>query len=434
MLLIQGLLLSLVAILMGGDAYPYSRFLIPVAALLAPAAETGYRLAWGRLASWKPILVTARVLPVALVLLLVSGEIWSAFMGLNYQEFARDAEGEARRRPIGEYLRRTAPPGTLVAMNPVGIIPYLSGLPTLDQLGLTDAHIARRGHRIVNTVLFAHDRYDADYVLARRPGIIILGQATVLGVDPRMTELRREGPATFPAITSAITRELHGFPGDAALWYKPDFRRLYQPTIARIDDGFFYHFVLDRRAHELMQRSAGGHITAAEDAEMASLLQAKGETRLAVEAMRQAESKDPSYAGRRAELEQALSAPIRQAAALEDSKSVLRRMEADLQRGDAAAAEKDLVEGIQASPGNAELVYNLAVLYEQTARLPEAQDAYRRVLKLDPESYDAWNNLGTIYARQGDLKQARSCWEQAVALNPASPAADNLRRLEAMKQ
>src|SRR4029453_5609010 len=46
-------------------------------------------------------------------------------------------------RTVGEGLARHFPAGTLVALNPAGAIPYYSGFPAIDMLGLTDHHIAR---------------------------------------------------------------------------------------------------------------------------------------------------------------------------------------------------------------------------------------------------------------------------------------------------
>jgi len=104
-------------------------------------------------------------------------------------------------------------------------------------------------------------------------------------------------------------------------------------------------------------------------------------------------------------------------------------MTADLGRGDTAAAERDLKEGLEASPQDAELLFNLGVLYEQTARPADALASYRRAVASRPEHADAWNNLGSLYANEGDLEKARECWERAASLNPSSPAAENLRRL-----
>lgn len=77
------------------------------------------------------------------------------------------------RYNAGIFLRDNFPPNTLVALNPAGIIPYYSGLPTIDMLGLNDWHIAHKGKRDYQ-LRFAHQAGDGNYVLSRKPDIILL--------------------------------------------------------------------------------------------------------------------------------------------------------------------------------------------------------------------------------------------------------------------
>ena len=88
---------------------------------------------------------------------------------------ARKGETHAgvERTEIGRWMRDNLPPSTVIAVIPAGIIPYESRLPTIDMLGLSDEHIA---HRRLKLGLFpaGHEKYDTDYVLDRRPDIIVL--------------------------------------------------------------------------------------------------------------------------------------------------------------------------------------------------------------------------------------------------------------------
>jgi len=198
----------------------------------------------------------------------------------------------------------------------------------------------------------------------------------------------------------------------------------------KLGEGFFYYFALDHRAAELEDRMLQGSATAADHAAMAVILKSKGEVRLALEEARQAEALDPSLKHLRSELEvSATSSPPLETDSQATSREAVRRMATDLERGDTAAAERDLKEGLEASPQDAELLFNLGVLYEQTARPADALASYRRAVASRPEHADAWNNLGSLYANEGDLEKARECWERAASLNPPSPAAENLRRL-----
>jgi hypothetical protein len=89
------------------------------------------------------------------------GRMTSHFVGLrqeSHQAFVQGplAEGRRLQRLVAQ---GRLPPDTRLAVDCVGALPYLSRLPTLDRLGLTDAHVARSmreeppGRR-----LMAHDR------------------------------------------------------------------------------------------------------------------------------------------------------------------------------------------------------------------------------------------------------------------------------------
>jgi arabinofuranosyltransferase len=77
---------------------------------------------------------------------------------------------------LGEYLRDTAPPGSTLAIDAAGVVPFISRLPTLDMLGLSDYHIA---HTVKATGdgLPGHEKTDPAYVLAQRPTYIAVGMS-----------------------------------------------------------------------------------------------------------------------------------------------------------------------------------------------------------------------------------------------------------------
>ncbi|MEK7283847.1 MAG: hypothetical protein AAB249_08545, partial [Acidobacteriota bacterium] len=317
-------------VLVGGDGEPYSRFLAPVAVLLAPAAEIGYR----RLAG----LVTARGAAPALRSFVPAGagllcllSATGSFYGRHHEEYLKGVEGQARRIAIGEWLRANAAPDAVVALNPVGIIPYLSGLRTIDMLGLTDAHIGREGKTVSNRVLFAHNRFDPDYVVARRPDYLIPGQASTFEVKEPLVALRRTGPSTFATVAPAFERYFDAFPGDAVLWHLPAFRMYYVPTIIETGGRFFYMFVRDRRVEEIEARSDATGLT--------RLLSEKG----AMEGI-------PPLAPPGVSSEDAVMQALRQA-------------EADRARGDLATALQNLQAGLEIDPKQLLLLFNLGSVY-----------------------------------------------------------------------
>jgi hypothetical protein len=81
-------------------------------------------------------------------------------------------ETEAWAR-LGTWLKDRIPPQAVIATGAAGLVPYLTGRPTIDMYGLTDERIAhlpplRRGHRAV-----AHEKFAPHDVLDRRPDLLI---------------------------------------------------------------------------------------------------------------------------------------------------------------------------------------------------------------------------------------------------------------------
>ena len=289
-------------VLVGGDGEPYSRFLAPVAVLLAPAAEAGYRRVGGALAGLvrpesaptAPRAFGHALVSPAAITLICCASATGSFFGKHHEEYLVGVEGQARRIAIGEWLGRNAPRDAVVALNPVGVIPYLSGLRTIDMLGLTDAHIGRQGKTVTNRVLFAHNRHDPEYVVSRRPDYLIPGQASTFEVREHMTDLRLPGPSTFDIVAPAFERYFSAFPGDALLWSLPEFRRYYLPTIVETEGRYFYMFVRDHRVEEIETRlrEKGDH--AADRAALAGLLADKGATGVPVAAGQEAAGAPPA--------------------------------------------------------------------------------------------------------------------------------------------
>ncbi len=69
---------------------------------------------------------------------------------------------------LGDFLRENGS-GITLAVDGAGKAPFLSGLRTIDMLGLNDRHLA---HREVDFFNPGHNKYDADYVLSRKPDLI----------------------------------------------------------------------------------------------------------------------------------------------------------------------------------------------------------------------------------------------------------------------
>lgn len=152
----------------GGDFKKTFRFVIPVLPLWAVWLDDAVsRRGWPRLARPRPRRREAAAW-LALGAIALNGLVglpttvrWARVRGWDLQ----------RRAAAGRWLAAHARPGDVLAIRAAGIIPYYSGLPTLDILGLTDVHIAHR--KVPGMGSFerkiGHEKEDLPYVLARRP-------------------------------------------------------------------------------------------------------------------------------------------------------------------------------------------------------------------------------------------------------------------------
>jgi len=78
---------------------------------------------------------------------------------------------------LGRHLAQERYAGRLLAVDAAGKVPFYSGLRAVDMLGLNDEHIA---HLPAGFFEAGHNKYDADYVLSRRPDLI------ADWIDPRL--------------------------------------------------------------------------------------------------------------------------------------------------------------------------------------------------------------------------------------------------------
>jgi hypothetical protein len=141
---------------------------------------------------------------------------------------------------LGRHLA-THHPGATVAVDAAGKIPYFSGLPAIDMLGLNDRHIARQPGSRGGV---GHGKFDPDYVLGRRPDLIatwieVHGGALDLafGLDESRYVAAGYGPRYL------VNTERIGRPG-ADVIDVGDWRR--DEISARIEAGYTYA-VLERR-------------------------------------------------------------------------------------------------------------------------------------------------------------------------------------------
>ena len=70
------------------------------------------------------------------------------------------------------------------------------------------------------------------------------------------------------------------------------------------------------------------------------------------------------------------------------------------------------------NPKNADLYYNLGLVFHQQGDLEAAAAEYKKAIEIDPQHFDAYYCLGNIYTEQGDLKTAEIFYRTAIQINP----------------
>jgi hypothetical protein len=197
-------------VFVGGDFMGLSRFFVPALPLLVVA--------------WAPAVAPRRRLFVATAAL-------AGVLGLSpyvTQDIHREPDPHLRRyERAARWIDRNTPEDVLIASTGIGVIGFVSGRRILDTNGLIDKEIAR-----FRTTAFTirgpagHDRAHPDYVLARRPDMILLANIWVRP-DPMSPE-------------SLQLNEHLLFATERFLFGKPEFLQRYDIVNWPMDDGGFF--------------------------------------------------------------------------------------------------------------------------------------------------------------------------------------------------
>jgi hypothetical protein len=229
----------------GGDTFAFYRFFLPVLPVGAVAMLDGARRVRDWLERRKPMVPSTR-LAAGLAVALLMAAVTVAGSWLPRKTLTGDA-GESNGRRVmevrklnddyfaaGRLLKELFPPETWIAVNAAGIVPYVSGLPTIDMLGLNDVHIAHvpvaPGQGSVG-----HEKHDAAYVLGRSPEVIIPG-LPVLSKE-RITP-HNAGPW--------LARWFPYLPGDEELVSDPELASRYRIVNLPAEDGRYLPLFLRR--------------------------------------------------------------------------------------------------------------------------------------------------------------------------------------------
>ncbi len=211
----------------GGDSLLAARFIEPILPVIYLAAGLGAAAA---LALVPPSSARA-VLPAGA--LLFGGMVMASLYGSLDLGIPLERGGVADRVAIGRWMGATLPPGTSVAVTPAGAIPYESGLPALDMLGLNDTHIGRASTAAFGEGPPGHEKYDIDYVLEQSPAVIFVFNALA------------SGPARTAGDYARLT---WNFPAEYLLVHDPRTFQRYRPFWLELQPGRWLNLLIDERA------------------------------------------------------------------------------------------------------------------------------------------------------------------------------------------
>jgi tetratricopeptide (TPR) repeat protein len=179
---------------------------------------------------------------------------------------------------------------------------------------------------------------------------------------------------------------------------------------------------------------------------LASALEAQGQTDEAIVQLREAVRVRPYYVPARAELGQLLASQGHADEALQELQTAVRLRPDDpvahfrlgsvlgsLGRANDAAAE--FAETVRLQPNNPDAHYNLALALAQQSHLPDAAREFAVTVGLRPDDADAHFNLGITLARLGQLDAAIQQFNETLRIRPDyGPARQALDQAASMKQ
>ncbi len=122
---------------------------------------------------------------------------------------------------VANLLSRTVPKDFELAITAVGIIPYETGMPTIDMLGLCDTHIARGPPKCGWA---GHQKWDGEYVVSRAPDLILPQWANPFDTPDGLSSRRVEEAPNIQALYNEIRAE-------------PRFRRDYDRVSVPFEHG-----------------------------------------------------------------------------------------------------------------------------------------------------------------------------------------------------
>ena len=161
----------------GGDFKATFRFFMPVFPFLVLLAQETILMIRDRLGS-------RRIGATWVVVTVLICSVWNFTFTSASRDFAWILhQSMVNQKLIAQHLDRILGEGDLLAIGTAGIIPYYTGLPTIDMWGLNDLHIAHKDSPWSGLGDAGHEKGDGKYVFEKRPELIIF-RAMMLSPAP----------------------------------------------------------------------------------------------------------------------------------------------------------------------------------------------------------------------------------------------------------
>jgi hypothetical protein len=191
----QVLLQILYVVWVGGDFFLFGRFMIPVIPTMAILGGVGLFEVSKKIPAHQSRALAASALCLALI------QTGGMYYRNQYNDFENKKRGRADREQVANWVSRVVPENGTIAINVAGVIPYRTGLRTIDMLGLTDYHIARvdPDTKDADGVVFVgHFKHDGEYVCDRLPDLVLTGAAELIRGQNLLEAANQPGISPFP--------------------------------------------------------------------------------------------------------------------------------------------------------------------------------------------------------------------------------------------
>lgn len=151
----------------GGDWMPLWRFITPILPMIFYLKGRGLAALWQHLRKFDPKFYRRGFTLLTIILALSLSLVQELKLTLPLMESVSAAPFYHPNVFAGEWLKKNAPTKAKVAGEEAGIIPYYSQLYFIDMIGIVDPYISRLSGGL-------HQKFDAQYVLDKRPDYIVL--------------------------------------------------------------------------------------------------------------------------------------------------------------------------------------------------------------------------------------------------------------------